>query len=155
MCCYSVSFLKGICVCIVSVLLNIPTLQIFYYMSMCVFVCVCGYVGGWVCDKGHWQASVYFMLGRNDVGSCWAWRVCRSMMALNCSPEVAQEMAVICSCKNLWRILIWSDKNIKARQTRMRAAAHGVSHEYKEESILVGCEDVNCCALPLSFLILL
>jgi hypothetical protein len=41
-------------------------------------------------------------------------------MALNCLPEVAQEMAVICSHKNLQRILIRHGRNIKARQTRMR-----------------------------------
>jgi hypothetical protein len=38
------------------------------------------------------------------------------MMALNCSPEVAQEIRF---CKNLWRISIRHGRNIKARKTRM------------------------------------
>jgi hypothetical protein len=71
------------------------------------------------------------------------------MMALNCSPEVAQEMAVICSCKNLWRILIRHGRNIKARQTRMRGNHQWNQH--KEERISVGCEHVSCSALSLSF----
>jgi hypothetical protein len=75
------------------------------------------------------------------------------MMALNCSPEVAQEMAVICSCKNFWRILMRHGRNISSRQTRMRGTASGMRHGYKEERILVGCEDVSCCALSLSFFI--
>jgi hypothetical protein len=45
-------------------------------------------------------------------------------------------------------------RNIGTRQLRMRGAASGMSHGYKEERILVGCEDVNCCALSLSFFIL-
>jgi hypothetical protein len=82
-------------------------------------------------DKGHHQSFIYFLLARDDVGSCPAWPVCRSIMALNCSPEVAQEMAVIHSCKNLWKILIRHSRNIKARQTRMRGTANGMSHGYK------------------------
>jgi hypothetical protein len=49
------------------------------------------------------------------------------MVALNCSPVVAQEMSVICSCKNLWRILIRHGRNIKARQTRMSGTTNGMS----------------------------
>jgi hypothetical protein len=60
-------------------------------------------------------------------------------------------MAVICSCKNIWRILMRHGKNIKVRQTRMRGTANRMSHGYKEERILVGCEDVSCCTLSLSF----
>jgi hypothetical protein len=44
-------------------------------------------------------------------------------------------MAIIHSCKNLWRILIRHSGNIKARQTRMRGTANGMSHGYKEERI--------------------
>jgi hypothetical protein len=58
-------------------------------------------------------------------------------MAMNCSPEVAQEMVVICSCKTFWRILMRHGKNIRARQTRMRRTTSGMSHGYKEERILV------------------
>jgi hypothetical protein len=78
-------------------------------------------------DKEYRWSSVYFPLARDKVGSCRAWRVCRSMMALNCSPEVAQEMAIIHSCKNLWRILIRHGRNIKARQTRMRGTTNRMS----------------------------
>jgi hypothetical protein len=31
----------------------------------------------------------------------------------------------------------------------------GMSHGYKEERILVGCEDVSCCALSLRFFFLI
>jgi hypothetical protein len=44
-------------------------------------------------------------------------------------------------------------RNISTRQTRMRGTASGMRHGYKEERILVGCEDVSCCALSLSFFI--
>jgi hypothetical protein len=74
-------------------------------------------------------------------------------MALNCSPEVAREMAVICSCEKSLEILIRHGRNIKVRQTRMRGTASGLSHEYKEERILVGCKDVRCWALSLNFFI--
>jgi hypothetical protein len=111
----------------VLVFLNVPTFQDFYYIYI--------YHKIYICDKGHRRSSVYFMLVRDNVGSCPAWRVCRSMMALNCSLEVAREMAVKCSCKNLWRILIRLGRNIKARQTRMRGTANGMSHGYKEERI--------------------
>jgi hypothetical protein len=60
-------------------------------------------------------------------------------------------MAVICSCKNFWRILMRHGRNIRARQTRMRRIASRMSHGYKEERISVGCEDVSCCALSLRF----
>jgi hypothetical protein len=73
------------------------------------------------------------------------------MMTLNYSPKIAQEMAVIHSCKNLWRILMKHGRNIMARQTRMRGTTSGMSHGYKEERILVGCVDVSCCALSLFF----
>jgi hypothetical protein len=33
----------------------------------------------------------------------------------------------------------------------MRVTASRMSHEYKEERILVGCEDVSCYALSLRF----
>jgi hypothetical protein len=72
-------------------------------------------------------------------------------MALNCSPEVAPEMVVIHSCKNMWRILMKHGRNIRDRQTRMRGTASRISPGYKEDRILVGCEDVCCCALPLRF----
>jgi hypothetical protein len=75
------------------------------------------------------------------------------MMALNPSREVAQEMAVICSCKTPWRILIRHGTNLKARQTWMRGTTNGMSHGYKEERISAGCEDGSCCALSLSFLL--
>jgi hypothetical protein len=104
-----------------------------------------------ISDKGNLWSSGYFLLARDDVGGCWAWRECRSMMALNCSPKVAWEMTVICSYKNFWRTFIRHGRNIKARQTRMRGTANGMSHGYREERILVGCEDVSCCALSLSF----
>jgi hypothetical protein len=74
-------------------------------------------------------------------------------MALNGSPEVAQEM-VIYSCKNFWRILMRHGRNIIARQTRMRGTTSEMSHGYQGERILVGCEDVSCCALSLSFFFL-
>jgi hypothetical protein len=73
------------------------------------------------------------------------------MIALNCFPEAAREMAVIHSCKNFWRILIRHSRNIKARQTRMRGTANEMRYAYKEERILVGCEDVSCCTLSLRF----
>jgi hypothetical protein len=60
-------------------------------------------------------------------------------------------MALILFCKNLWRILIRHGRNIKARQTRIRGTANARSHGYKEERVLVGCEDVSSCALSLSF----
>jgi hypothetical protein len=60
-------------------------------------------------------------------------------------------MAVIYSCKNFWRILMRHGRNNVARQTRMRGTTSGMSHGYKEERISVGCEDVSCCALSLSF----
>jgi hypothetical protein len=65
------------------------------------------------------------------------------MMILNCSPAVSREMAVICSCKKFWRILMRHGRNIRARQTRMRGTASRMSHG-NEERILVGCEDVSC-----------
>jgi hypothetical protein len=33
----------------------------------------------------------------------------------------------------------------------MRGTTRRMNHGYKEETILVGCEDVNCCALSLAF----
>jgi hypothetical protein len=102
--------------------------------------------------RGHCLSSGYFLLARGGVGGCGAWRVCRSMMALNCSPEVACEMAVIHSYKHFWRILMRHGRNIRARQTRMWGNTRGMSHGHKEERILVGCEDVSYCALSLSFL---
>jgi hypothetical protein len=36
----------------------------------------------------------------------------------------------------------------------MSGTASGMSHRYKEERILIGCEDVSCCAFSLSFFIL-
>jgi hypothetical protein len=38
------------------------------------------------------------------------------MIAFNCSPEVAQDIPVISSCKNHWRILIRHGRNITAKQ---------------------------------------
>jgi hypothetical protein len=38
------------------------------------------------------------------------------MIAINCSPEVVQEIPVISSCKNFWRILIRHVRNITAKQ---------------------------------------
>jgi hypothetical protein len=133
---FSGSFIKGNHVCIIPVFLNIPAFQALYFI--------------YISDKGHRRSSVYF-LARDDVGGCQAWRVCRSMMVLNCSPEVAREMAVIRSCKNLWRILIQHGRNIKARQTRMRGTANGMSHGYEEERKSVDCEDVSYCALSKLF----
>jgi hypothetical protein len=40
-------------------------------------------------------------------------------------------------------------RNIIARQTRMTGTTSRMSHVYKEERILVGCEDVSGCALSL------
>jgi hypothetical protein len=34
-------------------------------------------------------------------------------------------------------------RNIIGTQTRMRGNASGMSHGYKQESILVGCQDVS------------
>jgi hypothetical protein len=59
-------------------------------------------------------------------------------------------MAVICSCEIFWRILMRHGMNITARKTRIRGTASGMRHGYKEERILVGCEDVSCWALSLS-----
>jgi hypothetical protein len=42
-------------------------------------------------------------------------------------------------------------RNITDKQTRMRGNASRMSHVYKKERVLVGCEDVSCCALSLNF----
>jgi hypothetical protein len=57
------------------------------------------------------------------------------MMALNCSPEIAQEIAVKCSCKYFWRILMRHGRNLRARQTRMRRTSSGMSHGYNGKNI--------------------
>jgi hypothetical protein len=44
-------------------------------------------------------------------------------------------------------------RNIRARQTRMRGTARGMSHGYKEGKILIGFEGVSCCALFFCFFI--
>jgi hypothetical protein len=51
------------------------------------------------------------------------------------------------------KILKRHGRNIRAKQTRMRGTTNGMSHGYKEEIILVGCEDVSWCALSLGFFI--
>jgi hypothetical protein len=43
------------------------------------------------------------------------------------------------------------DRNSRVRQRRMRGNTCEMSHGYKEERILVGCEGVSCCALSLRF----
>jgi hypothetical protein len=53
-------------------------------------------------------------------------------------------MVAIPSRKNFWRILMKHGRNIRARQTRMIGTTSRMSHGYKEERILVGCEDVSC-----------
>jgi hypothetical protein len=70
------------------------------------------------------------------------------MMALNCSPVVAEEMAVIHSGTNFWRILMRHGRNMTAKQTRKRGNTSGMIHGYKEERILVGCKDVSCWPIP-------
>jgi hypothetical protein len=99
---FSGSFIKDSHVCIVLVFLNIPAFQaayfIYIYNKNKYYTHTHTHTHIYTSDKGHRQSSFYF-LARDDVGGCQAWRVCRSMMVLNCSPEVAREMAVIRSWK--------------------------------------------------------
>jgi hypothetical protein len=78
---FSGSIIEGSHVCIVLVFLKIPACQAFYFIFTNIYI--------YIYDKGHCQSSIYFLLARDDVGDCQAWRVCRSLMALDCSPEVA------------------------------------------------------------------